>query len=113
MNRLKNYQKDFDQIEQGKFEYLGRNQENNNKLVIKCNKCRNIFSLNWQMLQKNGFKCPNCEITHKTQKKTFEQYWKEFKAAGLDVVQFHNQRNFMECVERYYANINDWAGSED
>ena len=36
------------------------------------------------MLQKNGFKCPNCEITHKTQKKTFEQYWKEFKAAGLN-----------------------------
>ena len=36
------------------------------------------------MLRKNGFKCPNCEITHKTQKKTFEQYWEEFKAAGLD-----------------------------
>lgn len=84
MNKLKNYQKDFDQIELGKFEYLGRNEENNNKLVIKCNKCQQIFSLSWQMLRKNGFKCPNCEITHKTQKKTFEQYWEEFKAAGLD-----------------------------
>lgn len=38
---------------------------------------------------------------------------KVIRTAGLDVVQFHNQRNFMECVERYYANINDWAGSED
>ena len=38
---------------------------------------------------------------------------KVIRTAGLDVVQFHNQRTFMECVEYYYSNLNDWAGSED
>lgn len=37
---------------------------------------------------------------------------KVIRTAGLDVVQFINQRTFMECVERYYQNINEQFGSE-
>ena len=37
---------------------------------------------------------------------------KVIRTAGLDVVQFINQRSFMECVERYYQNINEQSGSE-
>lgn len=37
---------------------------------------------------------------------------KVIRTAGLDVVQIINQRTFMECVERYYQNINEQAGSE-
>lgn len=37
---------------------------------------------------------------------------KVIRTAGLDVVQFINQRTFMECVERYYQNINEQSGSE-
>ena len=37
---------------------------------------------------------------------------KVIRTAGLDVVQFINQRTFIECVERYYQNINEQFGSE-
>lgn len=37
---------------------------------------------------------------------------KVIRTAGLDVVQFINQRSFMECVEHYYQNINEQSGSE-
>lgn len=64
MEDLKNYQEEFDKIENGKFSYIGRNDTNKNKLKVKCNKCENIFELSFQMMKKNGFKCPKCEITH-------------------------------------------------
>lgn len=37
---------------------------------------------------------------------------KVIRTAGLDVVQFINQRTFMECVEHYYQNINEQSGSK-
>lgn len=37
---------------------------------------------------------------------------KVIRTAGLDVVQFTNQRTFMECVECYYQNINEQFGSK-
>ncbi len=37
---------------------------------------------------------------------------KVVRTAGLDVVQFLNQRTFMECINRYYKNISKQAGSE-
>lgn len=36
---------------------------------------------------------------------------KVIRTAGLDVVQLMNERSFMECVEHYYANINEQFGS--
>ena len=84
MRELKNYQKDFDLIEEGKFTYLGRSKEKINNLVVQCNKCKQVFELSFSMMKKNGFKCPKCEIVHKTQKKTFVEYWEEFVATRLD-----------------------------
>lgn len=36
---------------------------------------------------------------------------KVIRTAGLDVVQILNKRSFMECVEHYYASINEQFGS--
>ncbi len=36
---------------------------------------------------------------------------KVIRTAGLDVVQFLNERSFMECVKYYYENINEQFGS--